>query len=226
MFKTKQTQKYLLYLLSFAWFIFLFIQRGDPADEGEHCHVAWLISRIKLTPLNDFFQHHQPLLWQLLRLYFDFNGHGPEVVYFGRSLVVLASLISLLCIIGISRNLYSDKSVIGLPIISICIFSLACVAFPRLLVIRPESLSLCFYLLSIYLWTKQLTAKNIRLFFDITSGIFFGLACFSSPRFLILAPTYLIISSNFPLATLKCEFKRFLIHAIGFILIIQSGRSS
>ena len=73
----------LFLLLLVAWPLFLALQQGDDFDESEHCHVAWMMGRMHEQPLRDFFQHHQPLLWDLLKTYYIVGGDGPEVLYFG-----------------------------------------------------------------------------------------------------------------------------------------------
>jgi hypothetical protein len=60
-----------------AWILFLFFQHGHAWDESEHAHAAWLVSRGE-RPLDDFFQHHQPLLWSMLGLYFHARPYLTE----------------------------------------------------------------------------------------------------------------------------------------------------
>src|SRR6185312_4662908 len=80
------------------WLAYLFIQAGSGFDESEHAHVAWLISRGK-QPLADFFQHHQPLLWHLLALYYRAGFTGAGVLIWGRVLVVLSGVACILALL-------------------------------------------------------------------------------------------------------------------------------
>ena len=75
MFTGRATLIMLVWFIA-AWLLFLCFQHGHPWDESEHSHAAWLISNGK-RPLEDFFQHHQPLLWSLLSIYFDAGFKGP-----------------------------------------------------------------------------------------------------------------------------------------------------
>ena len=72
---------------------------------AEHCHVAWLIGHEHQKPIRDFFQHHQPLFWDVLQLYFRMGADGPEVLYFGRVLVVLCAGLSVLAVFLLARRL-------------------------------------------------------------------------------------------------------------------------
>ena len=82
-------------ILLLSWGLFLAVQSGS-CDEIEHCHVAWLIGHEHQKPMRDFFQHHQPLLWDVLQLYFRLGADGPEVLYFGRAVVLICTGLSVL----------------------------------------------------------------------------------------------------------------------------------
>src|SRR5262249_23316991 len=64
------------------------LSHGQTWDEWEHVHFAWLMSIRGQRPLTDFFQHHLPLTWHLLRSYFLLGGQGAGALYFGRTLVI------------------------------------------------------------------------------------------------------------------------------------------
>src|SRR5690242_7052066 len=94
-----------IYLASFtAIIVCSWIGFGDFHDEAEHCHVAWLIGKAGLTPIRDFFQHHQPLFWDVLKLYYVWGGDGPEIYYYGRTIVSGCLVVSMISLTLISRS--------------------------------------------------------------------------------------------------------------------------
>ncbi|MCX6340370.1 MAG: hypothetical protein NTX71_10730 [Candidatus Aureabacteria bacterium] len=82
---------FILFML--LWVVFLAVQQGDNFDESEHAHDAWLMGCAGKRPYRDFFQHHNPLLWDLLKAYYLLGGTGPSILYYGRALVVISALI-------------------------------------------------------------------------------------------------------------------------------------
>ena len=75
-----------------AWAGFLLLQSGSSWDETEHAHVAWLIGHEHLRPIDDFFQHHLPVMWSVLAVYYRLGFGGPWVILYGRVLVVLCAI--------------------------------------------------------------------------------------------------------------------------------------
>src|SRR5437588_208072 len=47
---------------------YILLEPGNPYDEAEHLHVAWLMAVRHLRPIHDFFEHHPPTLWHVLGL--------------------------------------------------------------------------------------------------------------------------------------------------------------
>ena len=91
-----RTHRTVFAMLLLSWAVFLGVQSGQPTDETEHCHVAWLIGHEHQQPIRDFCQHHQPPLWDILQLYFHLVADGPEILYFGRALVLICTGLSVL----------------------------------------------------------------------------------------------------------------------------------
>ena len=76
-------------------------------DEIEHAHAAWMLAR-GLRPYVDFFEHHYPGLWQLLAVYPRlFPDAGPEILYWGRFLCLLAAGLSSWLVYRIASHIRS-----------------------------------------------------------------------------------------------------------------------
>src|SRR5262245_14742003 len=97
--------------LVLAWCAYLAVQWGDPYDETEHAHAAWLIGEQGQRPHQDFFQHHQPTLWHVLSLYYLFGRTGPEVLYWGRGLVVASAFVSYVGMWALARRTALNRGV-------------------------------------------------------------------------------------------------------------------
>ena len=181
-----------------AWFLFLAVQHGDAYDEAEHCHVAWLTTRGGETPMHDFFQNHMPLFWDLLKVYYLAGGDGPEVLYYGRALVVACALAFVLATARLARR-WADPGVEGGPfvgLLGVVPLIIMSVLFPVVLVIRPETLSLPLALLSLLVWTRggdgpQTEWKEFGR--SLLAGALFGAAVFASPRFLLLGGAFVLL---------------------------------
>ena len=176
-----------------GWTVFLFFQHGNIWDESEHAHVAWLISLGK-KPLDDFFQHHQPLLWSLLALYYRVGFKGAGVFLWGRILVVLSGLSSVAALLAIGR---SNPKISRLPeCLGTAIFIGINFSVPELFVIRPETISTAFFLLALVLWNKVLWNKEGGATQATIAGALAGAAVYSSPRFALLAGLFFLIGNS------------------------------
>jgi hypothetical protein len=181
----------LILLGTFSWFVRLLLGKGETSDEGEHAHVAYLIGKLRLTPGRDFFQHHQPMLWDLLAPYYRLGGTGLGIFVYGRVLVVLCAIISVISLRTMSREWAGGRpmplrgwgGVMLLAVLS-CILS-------KVLVIRPEALSLALSFASFALWS--LPARPQR---DALAGALLGLAVYASPRFAIVAPLFAVLPGD------------------------------
>jgi hypothetical protein len=171
-----------------AWCCLLFFQRGHPYDEAEHAHVGWMISQGKL-PITDFFQHHQPLLWSVLALYYRAGFTGAGVLIWGRMLVVLCGLVSFWALWrlgGYGKNPRPTICMLGAALfIGITGF------IPELFVIRPETISAATFLLGLAIWYEKETIP-----FALLAGILAGIAMYSSPRFVLLGGFFILLGKN------------------------------
>lgn len=177
-----------------AWAVYTLVQLGEPFDEAEHCHVAWLMGKLGLQPFRDFFQHHQRVLWDLLRPYFAFGGDGVEVLYFGRILVLLCAT---LCTLGLSLFARRTAQQADLPSpsppvnLGVFLIGTAAFCFPELFVIRPETVSAACVVLSVWCWS--LKARSTFVPKELLAGALWGLAVYASPRYLLFGGAYLLL---------------------------------
>lgn len=171
-----------------AWLAFLFFQRGNRLDEAEHTHVAWLISRGQ-RPLIDFFQHHQPLLWSVLALYFRVGLRGPGVLIWGQILVVLSGLVSVVILLQLGRAPgTSRRHIFGF--LGAGAFISLTVMIHALFVIRPETISAPLFLVGLWLWCKA-GRPRWEMITVAAAGALAGAACYSSPRFALAGGLFL-----------------------------------
>ncbi|HVS36615.1 MAG TPA: hypothetical protein VMS17_13720 [Gemmataceae bacterium] len=188
-------------LLLAAWPLFLALQQGDDFDESEHCHVAWMIGRMHEQPMRDFFQHHQPLLWDLLKTYYLAGGDGPEVLYFGRALVVGCALLFALGAYLLARNWTRGQTGAASPgwfgvVLGVAPVLLMSLALRQSLVIRPETIGLPFVALALACWTYPTRARWATLVRGFLAGVLFGAALYASPRFAVLAGAFLLLPAD------------------------------
>src|SRR3982750_2848015 len=99
-------------LLAVAGFIaarlFLLPRRFFDPDEFEHAHAAWLMSK-GVVPYRDFFEHHTPWYYYVLRPFFNwfhveasFDG-ARRFLYAGRGLSVVLTALSAALVYRIGR---------------------------------------------------------------------------------------------------------------------------
>jgi len=170
--------------LVLLWLLVLFI-RPLQVDELEHAHVAWLEGVEGLVPLQDFFQHHTPLLWDLLKSYYLFGGEGPGVIYFGRVLIILAAAATFF---GLRRLGMRGRGPFPAGAVGVVFFVFATMALQSLFVIRAETIATPLLVWSLVLWMQP---SRWRIAPDLLSGLLFGLAVFASPRFVLLGGMFL-----------------------------------
>ena len=192
-----------LLILLAAWLLFLAVQRGDEFDEAEHCHVAWMMGRMHEQPLRDFFQHHQPVLWDLLKTYYIAGGDGPEVMFFGRALVVACGFAFAVGAFWLARNWAVGNAGARLPGLLGGLLAVAPVLFMSMtlrtvLVIRPETVGLPLSVLALACWTWPGAAarKWGGVGRGLLSGVLFGAAIYASPRFALLSGAFLLLPSD------------------------------
>lgn len=203
----------LLAAVGVLWLLFLFFQ-DVYIDEVEHMHVAWLIGKLGLRPLHDFFQHHTPLLWHLLSPYYRWGGDGAEGLYYGRALVVACAVAMAAGLYGFARGRAADRASalhgFALALLSLAMTSATLVA---LLTLRPETLSAALFGLSLLCWARR------RLPLDALAGALFGAALYSSPRFAVLGGAFLLLAAK-PDALVETSWRRLAALAAGTLAAV------
>jgi hypothetical protein len=171
------------------WLAFLFFHRGQLTDEVEHAHVAWLISQGQ-RPLEDFFQHHYPLLWDFLSLYYLMGLEGANVLIWGRLLVVLSGICALISLLSIEHGNF--RKALRAPIsLGFLTFSYWTVFLPELFVSRPETISIAFFMLALAIWNCSQSRHSLTFL----SGLLYSMSLFASPRSVLLIGYFLILGS-------------------------------
>jgi hypothetical protein len=194
---------YLGFLATLAWLVYLFFQQGQPWDESEHAHVAWLISQGQ-RPLVDFFQHHQPLLWSILTPYYRAGFSGAGVLIWGRTIVVIAASLSVLSLYKLG-HWSAAASFIALTLV-----------LPDLFVIRPETLSTALLLAGLALWNETSGSRENGL--TVLAGVAAGAAVYASPRFALLGGLFLLLGQQSPRRWLLLSSG-----AVGFVVLYTLG---
>jgi hypothetical protein len=167
-----------------SWLVYLLLQSGQLWDETEHAHVAWLISQGK-RPLVDFFQHHQPLLWNLLTPYFRLGFGGAGVLLWGRVLVVCSALAAIISLHRLGH--WAGAAVfIGLTLL-----------LPELFVTRPETISAALFLVALAIWAcGRRGARPVPDILSALAGVAVGAALYASPRFILLGGFFLLMGQH------------------------------
>lgn len=186
---------FFLAALVIAWLCLLFFQLGDPWDESEHAHAAWLISQGK-HPIDDFFQHHQPLLWSLLAVYFRIGLHGAGVMIWGRVLVALSGAATALALVRLANPGGQWRCNAGVCL-SIGLFIGLTILLPALFVCRPETIATGAFMLALALWAGESPdAENLPL--GVLSGALAGASFYASPRFVLLGGFFALLGKQSP----------------------------
>lgn len=160
---------------------------GQPDDEGEHLHAAYLIGGLGERPHVDFFQHHPALLWTVLSPVFRFGPVSPTAAVFaGRGLVVALLLATWLGLGCIARGGHERRLAVVNGAGLIVAFTVT--IYPEALALRPETLGL-----PLVVWGWSL-ARDRHLGAALAGGCLAGMACDAAPRFLTVLPVFAIPS--------------------------------
>jgi uncharacterized membrane protein len=175
-----------------AW-IPTILHRAFDADEFEHSHAAWCVFR-GMLPYKDFFEHHTPWYYYVLRPFFhwfDVAGSAESArhfLLFGRSLSLVLTTLSVFLVSRIGR-LWQDGKVgllAGLFLVSQPIF------FEKAIEIRPDVLALPFFVAGLWLLLRGLarsadsTTSVRRCFF--AGGLSLGAAIMCTQKMLFVLP--------------------------------------
>jgi len=205
-----------------AWFLVVTFQ-PVVYDETWHAHVAWLNSERGLKPFRDLFEHHMPLLWDVLGLYRVLGFTGPGVLYFGRAIVLLCALSTVLglYLIGCLTR-HKDGTPFPPAMLGIIFFIAADSIALELFVVRPETLSAPLFVWSSLTWIAALQMRQKATpVLILLSGTLFGLAVLASPRFALLGGVFLLTTyTRRPVWIVQLQ--RLLLLALGFSGVVLS----
>jgi len=204
-----------LWVLSWLWWY-------EPEhDEVEHWHVAWLMHQGQ-QPFQDFFEHHSPLLWNLLRTYYVLVGENYGIILASRALMVIVFALTIWLIYRIARRWVSPGAAwiaaLGFPTFSLGLLLAH-------LFVRSDPLILLLLVVALWLACPLADGKNWgkrdthRLFWIF---VCLGLALGFSPRAGIPVATLFLMLAIFSLK--KIPLSNFLIYFVigGMIVVIPT----
>ncbi|HEX2658107.1 MAG TPA: glycosyltransferase family 39 protein, partial [Polyangia bacterium] len=169
--------------------------REFDADEFEHAHAAWCFFR-GMIPYKDFFEHHTPWYYGLLRPFFRFFAvdssfdSAMHFLVFGRCLSVALSILSVFLLIRIGRLWQAtDRAAeqthdVG-PLAGL-LFATQPIFLQKAIEIRPDMLALPFFLGSVWLLLNGVRSGAIKFF--VASGLSLGAAIMSTQKMLFVLP--------------------------------------
>jgi len=172
--------------------LFLFIEPGNLYDEPEHLHAAWLMAVGHQRPIHDFFEHHTPLFWHVLGLFYRAGISGPEVLYFARLLVLACAAGWAVSLFVLVRRWSPPGPAPAASGFAFSVFILTILFAQSLVVARPETLGLLLLGAALLLWTHPSRSALAAA----GCGVAFTLACCASPRFVLFAPALLLADAD------------------------------
>lgn len=111
-------------------------------DEFQYAHAAWLVAHGQI-PYRDFFEHHFPLIYQMLSLVFVITGDAPSGILLLRAAMIPILLLSCLGVAMVNQHEHAASLLAPLLLLSTPTF----VRFAT--EIRPDALACAFFLTSI-----------------------------------------------------------------------------
>ncbi len=172
--------------------------RAFDADEFEHLHASWLLSK-GLLPYRDYFEHHTPALYFFLAPVFTFFNvetslaEAKAMMIFSRQLMCMLTGLALLLILGLGWR-WRDWRVglVG------AVFASSTITFlKKTLEVRPDVLCVAFWmgcLLLVVHAVKQSDpgARRTHGFF-FGSGALLGLALLTTQKTLFTFPGFALV---------------------------------
>jgi hypothetical protein len=200
---TKRRTEYLPYCvllatagLLLAW-IPLIPHRAFDADEFEHSHAAWCVFK-GMVPYKDFFEHHTPWYYYLLRPFFNWFDVASSVesarhfLLFGRGLSLVLAVLSVILVSRVGRLWEHGKVglLAGLFLVSQPVF------LQKAIEMRPHVLALplfvgclCFLLRGLERSTDSTTRG---LWHFLAGGLSLGAASMCTQKMLFVLPGALV----------------------------------
>src|SRR5436190_4186765 len=171
-------------------------RRFDP-DEFEHAHDAWLMWK-GMVPYRDFFEHHTPWYYYVLRPFFNWFhveasfDSARRFLYAGRGLSVVLTALSAALVYRIGR-LWRDPLT---GVVGALLFVAQPVVLQKSIEIRPDMLALPFFLAGLLLLLRGLERTRTDVarggrsapqwFF--AAGLAVGAAVMSTQKVLFVLP--------------------------------------
>jgi len=145
-------------------------------DEFDYAHAAWLVAQGEV-PYLDFFDHHFPLLYQLLSVVFLVAGDDPETIRALRLVLLPVPLVLAWAIWSLNRRWLGDcLAAVGIVLV------FGTVSFTTFVTeIRPDGLALALFLSSLAVLGLELDPRGRGLL----AGLLLGLAVWSSQKVVI-----------------------------------------
>jgi 4-amino-4-deoxy-L-arabinose transferase-like glycosyltransferase len=160
----------------------------DP-DELEHAHAAWSLFR-GMLPYRDFFEHHTPWYYYVLRPFFNWFDvdtsfqSATRFLVLGRALSLLFTIVSAALVFWLGR-LWRDRRT---GLVAALLFLGQPFIFQKTLEMRPDVLALPFFLGALGLTAAgiQRDAPSLRHF--LSAGFSLGAAIMCTQKMLFVLP--------------------------------------
>jgi hypothetical protein len=108
-----------------CWNVYWILNNEPEHDEVEHWHAAWLMHQGK-TPFYDFFEHHSPVLWMILRQYYDFFGDDYGIIIVSRLAMIALLFLTFFITYRTARYWLSPQgamiATLGYPLLNVGYF--------------------------------------------------------------------------------------------------------
>jgi len=179
-------------------------RRFDP-DEFEHAHAAWCFFK-GMVPYRDFFEHHTPAYYYLLRPFFRWFAvdtsfdSALHFLVFGRCLSVALSILSVFLLTRIGQ-LWQDSDQAAEPTphgvgpLAGLLLATQPIFLQKAIEIRPDMLALPFFLGSLWLLLRGMARQAAgagALKHFAASGFSLGVAIMSTQKMLFVLPGALV----------------------------------
>lgn len=141
-----------------AAFWVLYNHQPKTGDDVEHLHSAWLVFQ-GYIPYQDFFQHHNPLMWYLFAPLVGWLAYDLTIFDLVREISTVVMFLTLF-IAGLTIKKYVSKSWYSALLV-------VCAAFPSFICFsgqdfRPDNYMVCSFMLGLYYFFAYLSEHKTR----------------------------------------------------------------
>jgi 4-amino-4-deoxy-L-arabinose transferase-like glycosyltransferase len=161
----------------------------DP-DELEHAHAAWSLFR-GMLPYRDFFEHHTPWYYYVLRPFFNWFDvdtsfqSAKHFLVLGRSLSLLFTIVSVALVLWLGRS-WKDRRT---GLVAALLFVSQPIVLQKTLEMRPDVLALPFYLAALVLVVRGIRGDSSKLpRHFVLAGLALGAAMMCTQKMLFALP--------------------------------------